>query len=74
VASILWVGVKLENLYADSEAKPVPALEDSGSRITEEELDSLISDDCRLRGWKPAAGCNAASDRPVLQSTIFNHR
>ena len=49
----------------------VPALEDSGSRISEEELDVLISDYYRPRSWKPAAGCKAASDRPVLKSTIF---
>ena len=73
VASNLWVGTNWKCFKLTLNPNLFRALEDSGARITEEELDTLIFDYYRLRGWKPVAGCKVASGRPVLKSTIFNH-
>ncbi|MGW8187259.1 MAG: hypothetical protein ACWGNK_08325 [Desulfobacterales bacterium] len=73
MASNLWVGTNWKCFTLTLNPNLFRALEDIGSKITKEELDTLISDYYWLRDWKPAAWSKVSSGRPFLKLTIFNH-
>jgi len=73
VASNLWVGTNWKCFTLILNPNLFKATEDSGSKITKEELGTLISDYYWLRDWKPAARCKVSLGRSFVKSTIFNH-